>query len=288
MANHEQGRIRADGDTGTFEQINRAARVNVDGSVDADMPIYGLEVTKEDRELIDRRRRTLRWVFIGVVAGVLLVAGIFVAQLLRGGRARTRETATQQSEAAATSAQTAVPQQEQAPAVAPLTVTPTAEDLQLQASTLSFDGTDLSVPQEQLEVEVLEGRVQVTHWLSEPVYEANPVVEEAALRAAALTNLVGDRMVIGVDEEQPSPFASVLWIVRNQDGDSYLAVSFPAGTAPATGSGLSVLAASPRYRISDGVYYALETEDNVPQSAGDTPVMLNDEYIWSTASISYQ
>ncbi len=286
MANHEQGRIRADGDTGTFEQINRAARVNVDGSVDADMPIYGLEVTKEDRELISRRRRTLRWVFIGVVAGVLLVAGIFVAQLLRGGRTRTRETAAQQTEAA--SAQTAAPQQEQAPAVAPLTVTPTAEDLQLQASTLSFDGTDLSVPQEQLEVEVLEGRVQVTHWLSEPVYEANPVVEEAALRAAALTNLVSDRMVIGADEEQPSTFASVLWIVRNQDGDSYLAVSFPAGTAPTTGSGLSVLATSPRYRISDGVYYALETEDNVPQSAGDTPVMLNDEYIWSTASISYQ
>ena len=284
MANHERGRIRVDSDdTGTFESLHRASRVHVDGRSDtSNMPIYGLEVTKEDRKLIEDRRRILRTVFGCVAAAVALFAILFIVQTLRGRGNAPRETKPEE-QTASQSADTT-----DQPSAVPLTVTPTADDPQLQAANLIFDGTSLQIPQDELEVEIKNGFVQVTHWLSEPVYEANPLVEEAALRAAALTNLIDGRMVIGVDEDQPSTFESVTWIVRNQDGDSYLAIIFPAGGAPSTGDGLSVLVESPRYRLSDSVYYALEVEGDVPQSAGDTPTMLNDEYIWSTAAIAYQ
>lgn len=287
MANHERGRIRVDGDdTGTFESIRRASRVRIDGSSDtSNMPIYGLEVTKEDRKLIEDRRRILRTVFGCVAAAVALFAILFIVQTLRGRGSAPREAKPEEQNAAQPADQTTDTNQ---PSTVPLTVTPTADDLQLQAANLVFNGTSLEIPQDELEVEIKNGYVQVTHWLSEPVYEANPLVEEAAQRAAALTNLIDGRMVIGADEDQPSTFESVIWIVRNQDSDSYLAIIFPAGGAPSTGDGLSVLTASPRYRMSDSVYYALEIEGDVPQSVGDTPTMLNDEYIWSTAAIAYQ
>ena len=288
MANHKRGRIRVDSDdTGTFESLHRASRVRIDGRSDtSNMPIYGLEVSKEDRKLIEDRRRILRTVFGCVAAAVALFAILFIVQTLRGRGSAPRETKPEEQTTAQATSQNAGTTAQSS--TVPLTVTPTADDLQLQAANLIFDGTSLQIPQDEVEVEIQNGYVQVTHWLSEPVYEANPLVEEAAQRAAALTNLIDGRMVIGADEDQPNTFESVNWIVRNQDDDSYLAIVFPAGGAPSTGDGLSVLTASPRYRMSDSVYYALEVEGDVPQSVGDTPTMLNDEYIWSTAAIAYQ
>ena len=108
MANHERGRIRVDSDdTGTFESIRRASRVHVDGRSDtSNMPIYGLEVTKEDRKLIEDRRRILRTVFGCVAAAVALFGILLVVQTLRGRGGAPREAKPEEQSAAQPADQT--------------------------------------------------------------------------------------------------------------------------------------------------------------------------------------
>ena len=132
--------------------------------------------------------------------------------------------------------------------------------------------------------EVIGGRVQVTNVLTDlNGVQAPALAGNAALRCAAIANAIGDRQVRGSGDAGAQDFVDVVWVVRNTDGDSFLAVMFPHGGAPTSGDGLAVLQQAPRYRLSDSLYYALG--QSVQQEMGETPVDINNQYIWSTAEL---
>lgn len=260
--------------------------------------IYGLDFNKSSHHS-HRNSNSSLWIIIAAIAIALaLIAGYLVFRTL--GKRNKNEAANTPIERPAAQEEQEAEEQEEAEVVEEaqpaepvepepqqqegytLPDQPTNNDIKQQAKQLVFDGTDLSVPENELGVEVRGGRVQVTHTPGGGV-DATAVAGNAARRAAALATAIGQRSVKGEGEEAANPFSAVTWIVRNADGDSYLAVCFGSDGIPTSGDGLSVLAQSPRYRLSDGLFQALG--GSIPQEVGETPSLLSGEYIWSTATI---
>lgn len=318
--------------TGTlsFDDVNAP----VEGDYDDEPLVYGLQSNKEEYEARKNRIATLRFVLLGILAAVLLIAGLMVIKPFNLGKSdgpRTEPVVAREDEEAeaAEDEEAAAEEEEEAessekeeekeeksseeekkeesesseneekeekaePEPEPeqaseeksefsLPLIPTAADIEEAARQLSFNGEDLSLADADLTVEVLKGRVQVTHVLHDlSTVEPNLVAGNAARRCAALTNMLTGHDVQGKGEQEASPFVDCIWIVRNTNGDSFLAVSYPAGKAPTEGDGLVVLTQSPRYRLSDSMYQALGR--TVQQEMGETPVTLDNVYIWSTAS----
>ena len=158
-------------------------------------------------------------------------------------------------------------------------------DLAQLACDLSFDGTDLSVPSEEVRVEVSQGNVQVSHTPGGQVSSGTVITANAAQQAAALCNELRDQWVQGDGEGEASLFEGVTWIVCNESGEAYLAVRFDAGNAPTAGDGLSVLAQASSYRLSGSVYYG--SGEMASQTAGEAMHYVTGEEIVPAAEIMY-
>ncbi len=292
MANRDHDkRVARFDDTGSFSSLEEVARV--DASSTSEPVIYGLDLSGvEGRSKSTGINKT--WIMVGAaIAALALVAGLFITDPF-GLFKRPKDTGTSAAgtESADASIDTAPqPEGDGASAIdgqpAPMTELsdqPFLEDLVSQARQLTFDGESLAIADDDVVVEVSRGSIQVTHTLSSlDGVDAVVLAGNAARRAAALANSVASKTVQGAGDEMPNEATDVVWIVRNPEGDSFLAVCFPAGDAPTSGIGLAVLSQSPRYRLSDSLNAALG--GLVPQYAGETPMLIDGSYIWSTAEL---
>ena len=295
MATHVRGKIHISSeDTGSFEALDSNEKLDVE-SVDAEPNVYGLDAADDSQAALERQHQRERFLFI--IAAIIAVLAItryltgfpslgHLRRLLRGNQ--TAQTQTSQpaktEEDEGDTAETDQDQAEEAPEQAEQPADDSGQgDLLTMASTLSFNGADLSLPQEELVVEASQGRVQVTHTPSEPAKDGATLAGNAAMRAAALTAAIGDQAIQAADEAEPTPLTEVTWIVRNSAGEAFLAVSFAPGTAPVAGSGTEVLAQAPSYRLSDGVYRGLAGV--IAQGTGATPTLLTGEEIVPTAAL---
>lgn len=264
--------------------------------------IYGLDIQQSSHHAHKHKHNnTALWVIIAAVAIALaIVAAFFLMRALKSSKeaAQTapieqKATEAEETEQAAKETEQAKVEEVEAKQEAPAednkaaeasapSDEPNSDEILQLASKLSFDGKDLSIPVGDLAVEVKGGRVQVSHTPGNGI-DPYTMTVNASCRAAALAKELAERKVIGADEKDANPFSQVTWIVRDQKGDSYLAVCYNADDIPTSGEGLSVLDRSPRYRLSDSVYDALGKD--VPQERGETPSLLNGTYIWSTAVV---
>ena len=285
-------------DTGNFGPIDAVPRVHAD--FEGEPVVYGLETNKVDYEAKANRNKTIRMMAGGLLAAAAIVGFLMVAKPFakpesgpRTEPVAARETAEepegqleeQAEEPGATEPEAEVEQpEEETPETYTLPDQPAAEDIVQQARNLHFGDTDVSVTMGDVTAEVIGGRVQVTNVLTDlNGVQAPALAGNAAMRCAAIANAIGDRQVRGSGDAGAQDFVDVVWVVRNTDGDSFLAVMFPHGGAPTSGDGLAVLQQAPRYRLSDSLYYALG--QSVQQEMGETPVDINNQYIWSTAEL---
>ena len=265
----------------------------------ADPPVYGLEESEAERAMRLKRASTQHKIRVGIAVAAVAAIGWLAAarpvslMLKRSEGPRTepvvaRSADTEEQPEEATD-ETVVPEPEPETEAEPeveevpyaLADQPTVEDiLEHVRGHLAFDGNNVSVTVGDAAVDVSGGRVQVSH-LTTDVTNVDPTIiaGRAAMRAAALCNDLSGRQIQGANGSVTS-FTDVVWVVRTPTGDSYLAVTFPADTAPSSGDGLTVLAASPRYRLSDSMYAALG--GTVRQEVGETPAGADGKYIWST------
>lgn len=290
-------------DTGSFRSIERIAHIDTEGG---DEPIvYGLGANAADFEAEQAKRTSLRLIVGGVAGAAALLAILVFAQPFgnrgtgggsasgsatpavvgRTGASPGQDEGEGRAEAGADAQ--GQPQEEereeQPQPVAELPALPSLADIAQRASQLGFDGQDLSLPADTLTLEAMGGRVLTTQVPpADSIQDPAALAGDTALRAAALADALAGREVQGEGEGHATRVADVTWVVRNLDGDSYLAVSFPAGAAPSNGDGMAVLASAGRYRLSDSLYDALG--GSVEQEVGETPSKPNGEYIWSTAA----
>ena len=280
---HSHGQIDFN-DTGSFESLDHG--MSIESETSADYGIYGLDTPDHGIDILVKRRRRERILFILVdilvvcficnrLIGFPSIGGIL--RLIHGSQG-TQATQAAQTQSTDQTTEDGDATQDVA------TSTLTAGDLSLQACQLAFDGADLALPAEDVLVEVSQGHVQVTHTPKEPLYDGASLAGNAAMRAAALCASANGSSVQGDTETAPSPFTDVTWIVRNPEGEAYLVVCFDAGGAPTTGDGTTVLAQSPRYQLSTSVYSGLA--NTIPQSAGSTPTLLTGETIAPAASLA--
>lgn len=294
------------------KKAGRAAKTRKDATFTkaagiAEPAAHGLEESEAERAMRLKRESTQQKIRVGIVVAAVAAVGWMalsrpISLMLKrseGPRtepvvARSADTADQTDDMPeeSTAPETAVEPQTEGVDVEETTPPEEEEPYtladQLTADSitehvrghLSFDGDDLSVTVGEATVDVAGGRVQVTH-LAADVTDIDPTIiaGKAALRAAALCNDLSGHQIQGKNDAVAS-FTDVVWVVRMPSGDSYLAVTFPVGTAPSSGDGLTVLAASPRYRLSDSMYAALGGA--VKQEVGETPTGTDGKYIWST------
>ena len=292
MANHARGKISVGKeDTGTFEALGNNDELDVT-TTDVDPNVYGLDITDKSQDVLVRQNRRSRVLFICIaIIAVLAITRHLtgfpsirhIRRLMHGNQTTQSQTAQPAQDEQANEQEQA--EQEQQEAQAPDEAAQEEEDpsgtISYIASTLNYAGVDLSIPEEELLVEASQGRVQVIHQPSGTLGDSAQLAGDAAMRAAALCNAIGGQEVIGDGETEGFPLAEVTWIVRNANGESYLAVSYAPGTAPTEGSGIEVLAQSPCYRLSDSVYRSLSGV--ISQGTEAAPTLLSGEEIWPTA-----
>lgn len=296
MANHARGKISVGKeDTGTFEALGSNDELDVT-TTDVDPNVYGLDVTDKSQDVLVRQNRRSRVLFICIaIIAVLAITRHLTGfpsirhlrRLMHGNQTTQSQTAQPAQEQQAEEQEQEQAEQEQQEEPAPDESAQEEEDLSgtilFFASTLNFAGVDLSLPEDELLIEASQGRVQVTHQPSGSLGDSTQLAGNAAMRAAALCNAIGGQEVIGDGETEGFPLAEVTWIVRNANGESYLAVSFAPGTAPTEGSGIEVLAQSPCYRLSDSVYRSLAGV--ISQGTEAVPTLLSGEEIWPSAKM---
>lgn len=284
----------------------------------AEPPVYGLEVNEEERAMRQKREASQRAVRIGLAVAAIAGACWFfgarpISRLLNqstGTRTEPvvarqdfdkdaltdgdqdadvdseettdQEGAQEATEADAEKQDSTAKDASKKEAPYELAAELTTDNLAEHAKEhLSFDGNDVSPSDTEVTAAVSTGgRVQIDNLVTATTgLEATAVAGNAALRAAAMANDLTGHQVIAANNTKVAP-TDVVWVVRNGTGDSYLVVTYPVGNAPTTGEGLKVLAASPRYRLSDSLYIALGR--TIQQEMGETPMGADGKYIWST------
>lgn len=267
----------------------------------ADPQVYGLDENEAERAMRLKREATQHRIRVGIVIVALAAVGWTIGSrplslLLKHPEGPRTEPvvarSVQENESDSTDEDvtegTENVEEEEAEEPTPEETAPyslgdqlTIDDITLHVREhLAFDGEEVTVTDGDVTVEVSGGLVQVTHLPTDVSgIEPSVIAGNAAVRAAALANDLAGHEIRGANDSV-TPFTDVVWVVRNSVGDSYLAVTFPAGTAPSSGDGLAILTSSPRYRISDSMYWALG--GTVQQEVGETPRGANGQYIWST------
>ena len=274
-----------------FEALGSNDELDVT-TTDVDPNVYGLDITDKSQDMLVRQNRRSRVLFICIaIIAVLAITRHLTGfpsirhlrRLMHGNQTTQSQTAQPAQDEQAQEQEQAEQEQQEEPA--PDESAQEEEDLSgtilYLATTLNFAGVDLSIPEEELLVEASQGRVQVIHQPSGTLGDSAQLAGDAAMRAAALCNAIGGQEVVGDGETEGFPLVEVTWIVRNANGESYLAVSYAPGTAPTEGSGVEVLAQSPCYRLSDSVYRSLSGV--ISQGTEAAPTLLSGEEIWPTA-----
>ena len=300
-----QGSPQKGADSRRARSLDGAAYRKAAGT--ADPQVYGLEENEAERAMRLRREATQHRIRVGIViasiaaAGWLLCSRPIAMMLKRSEGPRTEPViakidpqdedttdedvteTTDDADQEVAETETEVEEEPTPEEVAPYVLEDQLgiDDIARHVREhLTFDDNNVSVTLGDVSVEVSGGRVQVSH-LTTDVTGVDPsiIAGRAAQRAAALSNdLTGHQ--IRATNDSVAAFSDVVWVVRDASGDSYLAVTFPVGSAPSSGDGLTVLAASPRYRLSDSLCGALGY--TVRQEVGETPVGADGKYIWST------
>ena len=147
------------------------------------------------------------------------------------------------------------------PQIVTTSTTVTADDVCAAVAGLSFDGTDVSVPSDEVVAVISDGGI----WIEQATTDdAATMASATARRAAALAAWAG---------EQNVDFSQVTWISEDANGMVRMVVRYACDGAPTSGSDAELLAAASGYSISGNAYADLGDNPSFAQSAGTTPVL---------------
>ena len=137
----------------------------------------------------------------------------------------------------------------------------TADDVCAAASTLAFDGTDVSVASDQVVAVISDGGIWVEQATTD---DAAAMVEATARRAAALAAWAN---------KQGVGFTYVTWIAEDANGAVRMVVRFACAAAPSSGEAGALLSAATGYAISGNAYAELGGSPAFAQSGGEAPAL---------------
>lgn len=160
----------------------------------------------------------------------------------------------------------------------------TTADLDKLVHFVSFNGTDLSLPEADMYTRISGARVEVVHILHD-IEHAKPLTMagNASLRAAGLATMLANRKIQGPGDQNPTLFNDVLWRIANVRDETFIALTFYSGFAPTEGDPLWVLMQSPYYCMSESLYNALNRA--APKNGGGQPRALDGSFIQANASL---
>ena len=139
--------------------------------------------------------------------------------------------------------------------------TVTADDVKAAVAGLTFDGSDVSVPSDEVLVVIREGGIWVEQATAS---EASELVASTARRASALAAWA---------EQQGVGFSQVTWISEDAKGAVRMAVTVSCGKGAISGEVATLLSETEGYRISGNVYSALGADAGFAQESGDAPAL---------------
>lgn len=246
--------------------------------------VYGLAPKPEAK-----RRSHAPAVIVAVVLAVLAVGGV----VLWGNRASlepANETQAQQPAAA----------NENVEAPEPQIRTVGAGDVLPRVSSLAHGGTDVSLPTEGTEVDVLGGRVLVSYTTTE---DADALLSRltgasAELAASLSSSVLSDSstseggvsqvpaaatpgaIATSTDPSAASEFAGLTLVARGSDGRVSAAVTLSTDTGLGSADEAAILGAADSYAISGTTYAASGlSASGVAQTKGAAPALLTGEAI---------
>ncbi len=137
--------------------------------------------------------------------------------------------------------------------------TVTSDDVAAQIAKLTYDGKDVSVAADKVNVVIADGGVWVENACDD---DAAIAVEAAARRVAALA--------AWADEQQVS-ITHVVWICEDMAGSVRVAIDYPTGRESKGETTAQILAVTNGYRISGDAYAALGSAPVFKQQGGGVP-----------------
>lgn len=137
--------------------------------------------------------------------------------------------------------------------------TVTSDDVTAQITKLTYDGKDVSVAANKVNVVIADGGIWVENACDD---DAATAVDAAARRVAALA--------AWADEQQVS-IAYVVWVCEDMAGSVRAAIDYPAERESKGETAAQILAAADGYRISGDTYAALGSDPAFKQEGGEAP-----------------
>lgn len=222
---------------------------------------------------------------------VAVIAGIAIALLGCGGLVAYRQMAAKPEPAKPAS--TTTPAVTQPKVTAPKVQQPAVEVLDVDAIQAIINGSfmygeeDITIDPSRVIVEVRDGRVLVTHQLNEDdVPDAARLVRMAGIRANVLANMLGGKNVSPVAGEQGMGIVDVTWVVRDANGDAFVAVSDVPGDIRTSDDPYGVLKGSQGFVIAPEVLAALGPDTGLEEAFGNAPADLDGSPIAAAAKLA--
>ncbi|MDO4404247.1 MAG: hypothetical protein Q4C09_04340, partial [Atopobiaceae bacterium] len=239
--------------------------------------VYGLGVDKFDDETNDSERRDSspipKPVIIGALALALIGGTGFAMWRLQDRMASNRKVEVVKPVA-------------EKPKEKKKEKTYSAADIRSMISkSISYAGQGLTVEASRINVEVHDGHVLVTHQLTENDQpQADHLVRRAGLRANVLACMLMDKLVANEGTDGKT-FVDLTWVVRDPQGNAYLAVVEGPGDIRTSDSPYGVFAGSRGYVLSPSILHDLGDDSGLSESAGETPCDLAGNPIEANAEI---
>lgn len=246
--------------------------------------IYGLQ------EKNTRDARKADAVQSGRKVPVAAIVGLAIALLGCGGLVVCRQmTAKPEPAQPAASKPVAVAPKvvEQPPAQPAVQVLGVNEIQAFITTSFQYEGEDISIDPSRLVVEVKDGRVLVTHQLNEDdVPDAARVTRMAGIRANVLGNFLVGKNVGLASTEEGMPIVDVTWVVRNANGEAFVAATEVPGEVRTSEDPYGVLKGVQGYALSADVLKALGEAAGLSETFGLAPTDLDGNAITTTAKLA--
>ena len=157
-------------------------------------------------------------------------------------------------------------------------------DLKAFITTLKYNKEDVSIPARNISVAARDGKVLVTHTLSEDEeFQPLDLVTESAKRSSALADALEGQYIASTTDQEGSKFVSITWVVRDSNKRAYLAITDEPGEKGKS-DGLTLLSNSKSYSLSSSLYRGIGGENSaVEQSTKTPPVDLKGDAIKTDA-----
>lgn len=249
------------------------------GTID-DNYVYGLDMNNPAADS-DVRNPQLRILMpLIAVAAVLVIGAIAGFAVWRLGSHKSEQTTVVQKK------QKEEPKAEEKPEEEPVYTVYTANDIKdLVSKSLFYDGGDVSLELSQVGVGIRGGKVMVVHQLASGTAIApTTAVRLAGIRANVLASLLTGTKVKGEDNID-TEFSELVWVLRNEVGVTYIAVTELPGAQRASDETYGILLGSKGYVISESLHTALGDDAGVPISKGDNPTDLEGKKIEAKAEL---